>query len=275
MIECHSRGCVRRPFSRQEGQNGRSARYRVETPELSSRRQCQEVIMGGMASVHMSEAEVARDLHAVLAKVQQGVEIVIEQDHRPVAVLRPSQSGTPGRKLSECIALATAYEEKLCYAPIPDADFARDVQAGRLAPRPVRTVWMGLVLDSSVLIAAEREKRSVSRLLSSLEASCLETQFLLSSITVMELEHGWHRANTPEAASNRRRFIDEVTIGKFAFPSATDVQCGDRRRLDPSMLFRQCALFREPIGQHCGTKQKSPRPVPGALACAARLLLTG
>ena len=32
----------------------------------------------GMATVHMSEAEVARDLHAVLAKVQQGVEVVIE-----------------------------------------------------------------------------------------------------------------------------------------------------------------------------------------------------
>lgn len=69
---------------------------------------------------------------------------------------------------------------------------------------------MGLVLDSSVLIAAEREKRPVSQLLSSLEASYLETQFVLSSITVMELEHGWHRANTPEAALKRRRYLDEV-----------------------------------------------------------------
>jgi hypothetical protein len=48
-----------------------------------------------------------------------------------------------------------------------------------------------------VLIAAEREKRPVSHLLSSLEASYLETQFVLSSITVMELEHGWHRAKAP------------------------------------------------------------------------------
>ncbi len=47
------------------------------------------VIRKAMATVHMSEAEVARDLHAVLAKVQQGVEIVIEQDHRP----RSSSSG--------------------------------------------------------------------------------------------------------------------------------------------------------------------------------------
>jgi hypothetical protein len=83
-----------------------------------------------MAIVHMSEAEVARDLRAVLAKVQQGVEIVIEQDHRPVAVMRSSVPVRPGRKLSECIALAKAHEAKLGFAPIPDEDFAKDVQAG-------------------------------------------------------------------------------------------------------------------------------------------------
>lgn len=50
---------------------------------------------------------------------------------------------------------------------------------------------MGLVLDSSVLIAAERERRPVSELLASLSAEHAETEFLLSSISVMELEHGW------------------------------------------------------------------------------------
>ena len=85
--------------------------------------------MEWMATVHMSEAEVARDFHAVLAKVRQGVEIVIEQDNRPVAVLKQSQPGGPGRKLSDCIALAKAYEERLGYAPIPDASFGKEVQA--------------------------------------------------------------------------------------------------------------------------------------------------
>ena len=69
---------------------------------------------------------------------------------------------------------------------------------------------MGLVLDSSALIAAEREKRPVSELLTSLESEHLKAEFLLSSITVMELEHGWHRANTSETASRRRRYLDEV-----------------------------------------------------------------
>jgi antitoxin (DNA-binding transcriptional repressor) of toxin-antitoxin stability system len=72
----------------------------------------------------MSEAEVARDLHAVLAKVQQGVEVVIEQDHRPVAVIR---SPLPkGRLLSESIALAEARGT----TAVPDEGFMQDVAEG-------------------------------------------------------------------------------------------------------------------------------------------------
>jgi antitoxin (DNA-binding transcriptional repressor) of toxin-antitoxin stability system len=80
-----------------------------------------------MATVRITEAELARDIHAVLAKVQEGVEVIVEQDHRPVAVIKTPHG--PGRKISECIALAKAHEEKLGYAPVPDPDFARDVQA--------------------------------------------------------------------------------------------------------------------------------------------------
>lgn len=80
-----------------------------------------------MATVHITEAELARDLHSVLAKVQEGVEVIIEQDDRPVAVLRSPQG--PGRKISECVALAKAHEKKLGYAPVPDPDFVKDVQA--------------------------------------------------------------------------------------------------------------------------------------------------
>lgn len=64
----------------------------------------------------------------VLARVQEGDEVIVEQDHRPVAVIKTPPRG-PGRKLSECIALAKTYEEKLGYAPVPDPDFAKDVQA--------------------------------------------------------------------------------------------------------------------------------------------------
>ena len=51
----------------------------------------------GTATVRISEAELARDVRAVLARVQQGSEVIIEQeDHRPVAVIRsPHRSGRP------------------------------------------------------------------------------------------------------------------------------------------------------------------------------------
>jgi hypothetical protein len=81
-----------------------------------------------MATVRISEAELARDIHAVLAKVrEEGVEVIVEQDHRPVAVIKSPQG--PGRMIGECIVLAKAYEEKLGCPPTPDADFAVDVQA--------------------------------------------------------------------------------------------------------------------------------------------------
>ena len=77
-----------------------------------------------MGQVHMTEAELARDLHEVLAKVQQGVEVVIEQDHRPVAVIR---SPLPkGRLLSECIAAA---EARGSIATL-DEGFMKDVEEG-------------------------------------------------------------------------------------------------------------------------------------------------
>jgi antitoxin (DNA-binding transcriptional repressor) of toxin-antitoxin stability system len=42
-----------------------------------------------MATVHMTEAEVVKDIAAVLAKVWQGVKIVVEQDHRTIAFITP------------------------------------------------------------------------------------------------------------------------------------------------------------------------------------------
>lgn len=85
--------------------------------------------METMATVHMSEAEVARDLHAVLAKVQQGVEVVIEQDHRPVAVLRSSKP--VGRMISEIVADLKARGSNA----VMDEEFARDIEEGIKAQR--------------------------------------------------------------------------------------------------------------------------------------------
>jgi antitoxin (DNA-binding transcriptional repressor) of toxin-antitoxin stability system len=45
-------------------------------------------MMMGMGTLRITEAELARDVYAILAKVQQGVEVVVERDNRPVAMIR-------------------------------------------------------------------------------------------------------------------------------------------------------------------------------------------
>ncbi len=59
-----------------------------------------------MAELHMTESEAAQDFHAVVERVREGVEIVIERDHRPVAVIRTPPSA--GRSIDEAIAIAEA-----------------------------------------------------------------------------------------------------------------------------------------------------------------------
>jgi antitoxin (DNA-binding transcriptional repressor) of toxin-antitoxin stability system len=83
-------------------------------------------MIGDMAQLHMSEAEVVRDIQAVLEKVRQGTEVVVEHNHQPVAVLLPV--APPRRTVSECIALAEQRERERGYAVVLDPDFATDVE---------------------------------------------------------------------------------------------------------------------------------------------------
>jgi len=69
---------------------------------------------------------------------------------------------------------------------------------------------MGLVLDSGVLIAAERDAKPISEVLETLEKEHGETEIVLSSITVIELEHGLHRAQTAEQFQKRRDYLDII-----------------------------------------------------------------
>jgi antitoxin (DNA-binding transcriptional repressor) of toxin-antitoxin stability system len=77
----------------------------------------------------MTEAEVVNDIAAVLAKVRQGVEVVVEQDHRTVALITPPKPA--GRKISEVIAELKTRGSKA----VIDDDFARDMEEGIKAHR--------------------------------------------------------------------------------------------------------------------------------------------
>ena len=79
-----------------------------------------------MAQLHISEAELARNLHTILEQVQNGAEVIVERDHLPLAVLR---AATPRpRTISDCIALAEQRDKERGYTVPLDPDFASEVE---------------------------------------------------------------------------------------------------------------------------------------------------
>lgn len=70
----------------------------------------------------------------------------------------------------------------------------------------------GLVLESSVLIAAERAKLTTPEVLRNIRASANigDAPVVISAMTVAELAHGIYRANTTERRQRRRQFVNEL-----------------------------------------------------------------
>ena len=77
----------------------------------------------GMGTLRITEAELARDVRAVLAKVEHGSEVIIEQeDHRPVAVISaPHRSGRP---ITEILREARQRNSTVTL----DEDFGKDLE---------------------------------------------------------------------------------------------------------------------------------------------------
>ena len=82
---------------------------------------------------------------------------------------------------------------------------------------------LGVVLDSSLLIAAERSKLTAAEAVENLQKTIGDTRGVLSAVTVAELGHGIYRANTPEIRKRRRTFLDELkaTLPVYPFTEAT------------------------------------------------------
>ena len=69
---------------------------------------------------------------------------------------------------------------------------------------------MGLILDSSVLIAAEREGKNARQVLMAIRQRIGETEVCISVVTLIELAHGAARADTPQRRLKRHEFIEEL-----------------------------------------------------------------
>ncbi len=69
---------------------------------------------------------------------------------------------------------------------------------------------LGIVLDSSVLIAAERRKLKAEQVIETVQKIVGDVPIILSSLTIAEIGHGVYRAAAPEIRNRRRAFLDEL-----------------------------------------------------------------
>jgi predicted nucleic acid-binding protein len=69
---------------------------------------------------------------------------------------------------------------------------------------------MGLILDSSILVTAERKGLDDLEILEQLKALYGETAFVLAVVTIAELMHGAYRAKEEARKQRRLAFIDRL-----------------------------------------------------------------
>ena len=69
---------------------------------------------------------------------------------------------------------------------------------------------VGLILDSSVVIAGERRGHTVRQILEQFKADYGEIEIGVSVVTIVELTHGIQRAGTEERRQRRQAFVDEL-----------------------------------------------------------------
>lgn len=73
---------------------------------------------------------------------------------------------------------------------------------------------MGLLIDSSVLIAVERGRLDLARLLPAAGSE----EVAVSAVTASELLHGVHRASDSLRRLRRERFVEAILAGLLVLP---------------------------------------------------------
>jgi len=69
---------------------------------------------------------------------------------------------------------------------------------------------LGLVLDSSILIAGERRGETVKQVIQRVRSVHGDRESALSAISIIELTHGIYRAKTDADRVRRKTFTDEL-----------------------------------------------------------------
>ena len=82
---------------------------------------------------------------------------------------------------------------------------------------------MGIVLDSSVIVAAERRGRTVREILEQVKAVQGESEIGVSVVTIAELVHGAYRSKTEAQQQRRLEFIERLSSDVPVHPVTLDI----------------------------------------------------
>ena len=74
----------------------------------------------------------------------------------------------------------------------------------------MESALVGLILDSTVVIGAERRGHTVRQILEGFKTGYGEIEVGLSVVTIVELIHGIQRTITDERRQRRQAFVDEL-----------------------------------------------------------------
>jgi predicted nucleic acid-binding protein len=77
---------------------------------------------------------------------------------------------------------------------------------------------LGLILDSSILIAGERRGETVKQVIQRVHAVWGDIESALSAISIIELTHGIYRARTDADKERRKAFVDELARDMIVHP---------------------------------------------------------
>jgi tRNA(fMet)-specific endonuclease VapC len=82
---------------------------------------------------------------------------------------------------------------------------------------------VGIVLDSSVIIAAERRGHTVREILEQVKAAQGEMEISVSVVTIAELVHGAYRTKTQAQQQRRLEFIERLSSDVPVHPVTLDI----------------------------------------------------
>lgn len=82
---------------------------------------------------------------------------------------------------------------------------------------------MGLILDTSAVVTAERRGHSVPRILAQIRETWGETEVGLSAVTIVELTHGIQRAKLEAQRQQRQAFVEELMATVTVHPISAEI----------------------------------------------------